>query len=189
MIGAHNLGGLRQAFRGISRKCGFRRVRRQQIGKTTRIKHRLRCAIRSDRIHGVCRVTQQRYAAVCPEGQRVSITHWVFPEFASGAHQRSNIQEGNTKPRDMREHFFKLARSRPIFAPRWRFGRITNLRANHPIGQSRCGGSTGADRVKHQLFLHIAGDNHGVATFKGGPFHRATPHLNAIPANAAIIRM
>ena len=56
-IGADNLSSLRQPFGRIGRKCCFRRLRCQQIRKSAGIKHRLGCAIRTNRIHGMRGIT------------------------------------------------------------------------------------------------------------------------------------
>jgi hypothetical protein len=118
---------------------------------------------------------------------RPSVAHRVFEDFGGFGDHRIDVYERQ------REAAGKVAEgavpglARPAFSAGWRRGTVADAGVDHPVGKARLRRGSGADGVEHQLGDVVAGDHHGVAAVEFWQVDGAAPHLDAVPAYAAVV--
>src|ERR1700722_13979022 len=152
------------------RSGGFLRFD-QCWGEGAGIKNALRAALAADRLHRMCRIAQQCYAAERPSRDRIAIDQWEFIDVGRSFDQRWQVEPGKSPSAESGKTLFLLDLPVPVLTRR---RLIRHRHLADPVGQQFAarGFTNGID---DDALMEVTCNHHGLAIEEGIGFDRRTP--------------
>src|SRR5476651_527051 len=157
-------------------------------GDRLAVDDRLRRPIRADRIHRMCRIAQQRDAAMAPAREGIAVDHREFQDRMRRFDDARHVEPVEFPVLEARQEIGELARPVPVLARQHRA--IAHMQVADPVDQRLAlFGVRTADRIADEFLRVMACLHHGGAIEERLADGDAAPHQDALPLGGTFVGM